>query len=156
MSTREIKFRGKRTDNGEWVVGNLINMKSAQHYGEYDRDETIFSKCWIVEIAEYLEVRAFSSGNAVWADNEFIQVDPETVGQYIGRKDDTETEVYEGDKVMAILTGEVFELIWDGDGFLFQKGNYAIDPLEFEDVCAAFGYRIVGNVHDDKGVSGND
>lgn len=55
---REIKFRGKRLDNGEWVVGSLLQ----DDYGT----------CMIVEFADHHEQ---------WHD-----VDPETVGQFTGMK----------------------------------------------------------------------
>lgn len=129
---REYKFRGRRVDNGEWVKG--------YYYAFVSSGKTIAS---IDDGAAYM-------------------VDPETVGQYIGHKDDSETEVCQGDRVMALLTGDIYEVIWDdiGCGYLFAPvggdGTSAIDYYEFEDICSALGFRVVGNVHDDKGVSGND
>lgn len=66
---REILFKGKRTDNGEWVEGYLINF-----WGEY---------CIV---------------NTDSRDICF-KVDPETVGQFTGYTDKNGKKIFEGDIV---------------------------------------------------------
>ena len=76
---REILFRGKRVDNGEWVEGNLVKTK----YDSY--------------IVPLYDEFTFSPS--------FISVLPETIGQFTRLTDKTGTKIFEDD-IIEVLEDE--------------------------------------------------
>ena len=107
---REILFRGKRLDNGEWIEGHLLTVTL--------REETaylIFADSFKIVCGE---VKA--SLHAL--------VDPATVGQYTGLKDKHGKRIFEGD----LLNGFRYPFLRD------NAHNYFAEVVWFDN-SPAFG-----------------
>lgn len=134
---RDIEFRGKRTDNGEWVYGNLVRGCDEKY-------------AYIVEF-----------GNKEICRN-YVDVNPDTVGQYTGLKDKNGTKIFEGDIVKCVDSnngGSFAAIVSFGNpnreynwGFqLIQMGgdNLNTDILLWVDMEEAGAYiKVIGNIYD--------
>ncbi len=123
---REIMFRGKRKDNGEWETGSLVMICQGLS------DEQVFITDQLTGVR--------------------IPVSPDTVGQYTGLRDKNGKKIFEGDICRNSRTGEVVSVHWHGTmaGFVWSKrksdGTYLYDWGEL--FRAYDKYEIIGNIQD--------
>ena len=123
---REIIFRGKSADNGEWLFGVPI-------FDWYSGGKT----------ANIINV-----GLIECCDENMVI--PETVGQYTGVKDRNSKMIFEGD----IVHIDNYDEGWDST-VEFKGGAFAVDVEGREYDYTAIGWTeyeavVIGNIHDQK------
>ena len=120
---REILFRGKSIDNGEWVEGTI-------HFN-----------------GKYILSNKHRNNNHEW-----VEIIPETVGQFTGMTDKNGTKIFEGDIVRHIdTTSHVVEVVnsevyFDTEmlEFGFRYSN-ELFHCQFNNE-----FEVIGNIYDNK------
>ena len=133
---REILFRAKRLDNGEWIYGSYYHC------------------CGTAYGATFIVVNDFG----------FIEVIAHTVGQYTGLKDKNGNKIFEGD-IVQYQPEYATEPIHSVVEYCADKFNYPAFDLKNHDYeanglqCAheeGVGCEVIGNIHDNSALLGDD
>lgn len=144
---RDLLFRGKRKDNGEWVEsGSIIRGLPDDNKSHY---------CYYIGSSMRGTWYLNQQGNITAAETHeeciFYEVDPETVGQYTGLRDKNGAKIFEGDICRNTRTGEIVSVKWHGTmaGYVWSKRKENCCLFEFGELFRAYDkYEIIGNIHD--------
>ncbi|MFK0524775.1 YopX family protein [Paenibacillus illinoisensis] len=147
---REIRYRGKRKDNGEWSYGDLIQLLCEQGQGQMFIVDNCFGAC------------IDSDGKFLNTEAPFVnEVVPETVGQYTGIVDCKVTNIYEGDILRHYSDARMY--LPDDSGGWSLQGDPKVEeraPVEWSEEYGrmeAWGHElwiyaersvIIGNIWD--------
>ena len=138
---REILFKAKRIDNGEWVEGNHVYLENAHYivplHIEWNEDEQ----------REYPL---------------FIRIDRKTLCQYTEFEDEDEKQIWENDIVSFIDFSStesgfvehncVGRVAWDRECACFRvSGTLSAEPWEVLQGC-----NVIGNIFDNPELLGQD
>lgn len=144
--TREIKFRGKAKDGGEWFYGSHVYLRDSNSHH-------------IIACGTYKPaVDAFDVGQ--------VEVDPATVGQCTGVKDKAGRDIYEGDILMfypfCCEYLQEFHVVGYCEDYGFcqieyydKERNGKVVRRKRDDPRTLFGLSygtIIGNIHDNPGI----
>lgn len=127
---REILFRGKRVDNGEWVEGFYVNVP--EHY-----KQEMSGKSYIVSINNGL----------------FMEVVPETVGEYTGLTGKNGKKIFEGDIVECKWFNAMVRIEHRKHLIIFSDGSFCAEwyigqDNYHNDLHNTFDIKVIGTIYD--------
>lgn len=126
MELKDIKFKAKRLDNGEWIEGSLV--KGYINSKEQTYIIPIFNKA---------------------GDIKTIEVNPSTICQFTGLRDKEGNEVWENDILIDDEKIIGYIIFKDSSFYIVNKYNFpvALFYLTYENIM--LNYKVISNKFND-------
>nr|DAG27515.1 MAG TPA: YopX protein [Caudoviricetes sp.] len=157
---KEILFRGKRVDNGDWVEGYYTELPcgslGATIFSNDDELVCEDTKSYIIKVFTKQHTNYSNSNPLQVIECEKYEVIPETIGQFTGFTDKHSVKIFEGDIVdvsyddgTAYLTevrayGNTLCVDVEGEDYEFTAVDFAVEQWRV-DGCEL---RVISNVYD--------
>ena len=118
---REILFKARRLDNGEWVEGYYIGPIG------------------VLDVHEICDVHDITGPR--------VEVDPSTVCEYTGLKDKNGKRIFEGDNVYDPHENSIYTVEWNENNAIFQMAH----DWHRRSIETVYYCEIIGNIYDGEG-----
>lgn len=136
---KEILFKAKRLDNGDWVEGYLVRHPSASQIGDD-------YSTWYIHVPP---TDPDDSGGV-------FNVDPSTVSQYTGLTDKNGKKIFEGDICLCPYIDPIFLAPWSEENsekckVSFERGAFIVEYEEKANILLSAlseKIEIIGSIHD--------
>lgn len=122
---RDILFRGKAVNTGDWVYGSLLVF-----------DEDNYYICVLSENGEFMDK---------------IKVIPESVGQFTGMYATDKTKIFEGDLIYICLCNDESvsgEIVWSWNSGCWNISNTEINEAVWVFMSHCKFIQVENNIYD--------
>ncbi|NFH90519.1 hypothetical protein FDA33_09975 [Clostridium botulinum] len=149
----EIKFRGKRKDNNEWVYGYFYKQEAPLQCIQSENTNSKDEQSFII----YAGFADWNMPRPMYQ----VEVIPETVAPYIGKKDKCGKEIYRDD-ILATSNDDPQYDIWSKKDFGYTKviwnnksssylgdnWTWVCDNKKGESIYGLEFVEVIGNIHE--------
>ncbi len=121
---KEIKFRGKQINTGEWIYG---------YYSRLNCNQESFISFW-----------GMDKSSDIPQGYHIYQIDEKTLGQFICRKDSLDRDIYEDDILEVTYDNQTAYVVVNRNDveYKYLSNNENIFKSEIKSM------KILGNIHD--------
>lgn len=137
---REILFKAKRLDSGEWVEGSLISIEDNSGFILRSKTKAFIPK-----------------GTNTFCSTECYEIDPTTLCQYAGLNDKNGKKIWENDivKCKKNIDGNFVDYCIEVGYVEMKHGAFGLHRIKynayyrpFKDWLEDYEYEVVGNIFD--------